>query len=83
MIRVSVCGCLRVCAFECWDQPHFSSFYLWLLCLLLLLPYHVVCTTPFLKLSSFVLCGSHGTTAVAQQFCVNQFYVFIDSIFFV
>ena len=53
--------------------PH-VSFLLPLLCLLLLLPYHVVRITPCLKLPSSLLCGGDGTTATAQQ----DFYACVD-----
>ena len=56
--------CVQVCAFVCW-KPTFQLFFC-LLCLLLLLPYHVVCITPCLKLPSSLLCGSHCTTAVSK-----------------
>ena len=45
---------------------HCMCVYVLCVCSVLLLSYHV-CITPFLKLSSFLLCGRHGTTAVAQQ----------------
>ena len=38
----------------------------------MLLPYHV-CITPSLKLLSSLLCGRHGTTAVAQHVCVGHY----------
>ena len=52
-------GGLCLCVLE----PHIFAFY-FVLCFLLL--YHV-CVTPSLKLSSSLLCGSYGTTAVAHQ----------------
>ena len=68
------CRCVQVCAFVCWN-PTFISFSLIFVCsaLVLLLPYNV-CITPCLKLSSSLVCGSHGTTAVAQQSCVDHFH---------
>ena len=36
------------------------------------------CITPCLKFPSSALCGSHGTTAVAQQVCVDHFYARVD-----
>ena len=66
VLRVRVCGSVHLCA----GTPH-SSF-----CILALLAaaaaaaamllYHV-CITPSLKLSSSLLCGSHGTTAIAHR----------------
>ena len=59
-VCVCVCGGgLCLCVLE----PHIFAFY-FVLCFLLL--YHV-CVTPSLKLSSSLLCGSYGTTAVAHQ----------------
>ena len=59
--------CIRVL------EPHIYVF-VFLLCLLLLvLPYHVVCITPSLKLSSSRLWGRHGTAAVALQVCVDHY----------
>ena len=49
--------------------PHIGVCLFSLLCLLLL-PYLVVCITPCLTLSSSLLCGSHGTTAVAHSKCL-------------
>ena len=48
----------------CVLEPHISAFGY-------LLPYHV-CITPSLKLSSSRLRGRHGTTAAAQQVCVDM-----------
>ena len=40
---------------------------------------HVVCNTPCLKLSSYLLRGSHdGTTAVAHQVSVDHDYACVD-----
>ena len=72
VLHVRVCGDLCagtphfsfLAAHLCAGTPHFSFFFL--LCYLLLLLYHV-CITPSLKLSSSLLCGSHGTTAVAHE----------------
>ena len=72
MIRVRACRCVRVCVLVCWN-PACHLFVFVLLCLLVLLPYHVVCITPSLKLASSLLGGSHGTTAAAQQFCVDHY----------
>ena len=50
-------------------EPHVPSYFLFFvcsLCLLLLLPYHAVCITPSLKLSSSLLRGSHGTIRTAS-----------------
>ena len=73
-----VCASLRICVLE----PHiYLSFHF--ICfvrsslLLLLLPYHV-CIPPCLMLPSSLRCGSHGTTAVAQQVCVDHFYAYVD-----
>ena len=69
---VRVCRCVRVCVFVCWNPTFQPKFFL--LCLLpLLLPNHAVCITPSLKLSSSRPCGRHGTTAVAQQVCVEHY----------
>ena len=73
-----VCRFVRVCGFISVLAPHISVFFCCsacclLLLLLLLLPYHV-CITPCFKLSSSQLSGSHGTTAAAQQYCVDHFY---------
>ena len=63
-----VCGSVHLCVHLCWNLPLISaSFFLFALLTVLLLPYHAACITPRLKLSSSLLCGSHGTTAVAQQ----------------
>ena len=59
------CVCVRAGLCICVLEPHISAF-VFLLCLLLLLLYHV-CITPSLKLASSLLCGSHGTTAVAHE----------------
>ena len=60
-------------------EPHISAFCLFLLSLLL--PY-LVCITPSPKLSSSLLCGSHGATAVAQQVCgpllIIPYYACVD-----
>ena len=78
MIRVRLCRCVQVCVLV-HLKPHIQL-RVFLLCLLLLLlplqlllPYHVVWITPFVKLSSPLLCGSHGTT-VAQQMC-GEYYL--------
>ena len=54
---------LCICALKPHTSARFFSVFVFLLCLLLL--YHV-CITPSLKLSSSLLCGSHGTTAVSR-----------------
>ena len=68
-----------MCVVRAWSYIYFSlSFFcLLLLLLLLLLPYHVVCITQCLKLSSS-LCGSHGTIAIAQQVCVDHVHAYVD-----
>ena len=66
---LSACGSADL--FVCWHPTFFQPFlfsFVYSACCLLLLPYHLVCITPYLNLSSSLLCGSHGTTAVAQQF---------------
>ena len=80
-MHVRVCRCvrLRICVLE----PHiylFHNFFVFSASLLLL-PYHVVCITPCLKLSSSLLCDSHGTTAVAQYVCVDHSYAFVGMIY--
>ena len=62
-------------AYLCAGTPRFSfSFFLFfLLCLLLLLPYQVVCVTPSLRRSSSLFCGRHGTTAVTRQVCFDHY----------
>ena len=69
-----VCACVCACGsvYGCAGTPHFS-FLLFLLCLLLLLLPYRVSITPFRKLSIALLCGTHGTTAVAQQVCVVHY----------
>ena len=72
-VCVGVCGSVDMCA----GTLRFNFLFYFIRsarCLLLLLPYRVVCITPYLKLSSSLLCGSHGTTAVAKQVCVDYFY---------
>ena len=70
MIRMRVYSrCMRGCI--CVPDRHFR-FCFFLLCLLLL-PYHVLCITPSLKLSSSLLCGNHGTTAAAHKVCVDHY----------
>ena len=80
---MGVCvGCAGLWIYLCAGTPHFFSIQfsfichacLLLLLLLLLLLAKNVCITPCLKLSSSLLCGSHGTTAVAQQVCVDHIY---------
>ena len=74
MIRVRERRCVRVCIFVCWNPTSqffvFFALCLLLLLLLLLLPCHVV---PSLNISSSLLCGRHGTTAVTQQVCVDRY----------
>ena len=82
-------GCVGACRsvqfFVCW-YPIIISVFLLIFILfssfasasLLLPPSNVVCITPCLKLSRSLLCGSHGTTAVAQQVCVHHFYARVD-----
>ena len=76
-VCVGACGSVYLCA----GTPDFS-FLLFLLCLLLrlllLLPYHAVCITPSLKLSSSRFRVRHGTTAaVAQQGCVEHYLLLV------
>ena len=68
MKRVEACAGLSICS---WSPKLFLFF-----CVcsaLLLLPYHV-CFPPPLKTSSSLKCGSHGTTAFAEQACVDHVY---------
>ena len=66
MTRVRVCRCVQVCVLVCWNPTFQLCFFALSACLLLLLPYHVS-IRPSLKLSTSLLCGCRGTTAVAQQ----------------
>ena len=70
-VRIGACGSVYWHA----GTPHFNvlPLLLCLLLLLLLLPYDVVRITPSLELSSSLLYGSHGTTAVAQQVDVGHY----------
>ena len=75
VICVRVSRCERICVLAWW-KPTFQLLVFSLLAvaaLLLLLPNNGVCITPSLKLSSSVLCGSHGTSAVTQQVCVDHY----------
>ena len=75
MMRLREYRCVRVCVLVCWNSTfRLFCFFLLLCLLLLLLPYHDVCITPSLKLSSPLLGGSHGTTAVAQRVCTTTYY---------
>ena len=77
MVRVRACRFVQVCAFVCLVlEPHIYFSFL-IFRLLLLLPYHAVCISPCLKLSRSLLCGSHGTTAAAQQVCVDHLYAYV------
>ena len=67
-----VCG---MCTLVCWN-PTFQRFLFALLTAAA--AYHVVCITPCLKLSSSLLCGSHGATPVAQHVCVEHFYARVE-----
>ena len=60
-LRVRVCVCAGLCV--CVLERHISGFS-FLFCMLLL---YYVRIAPFLKLSSSLLCGGHGTTAVAHR----------------
>ena len=76
-----MCRFAQVCAFVCpvLEPPVFQPF-----CFVLFAPAAAAAIsclyqiTPCLKLSSFLLCGSHCTTAVAQQVCVDQFFACVD-----
>ena len=74
MVRVRVCRCVRICVLLRWN-PAFQLLFV-LLCLLLL-PNHVACITRSVELSSSLRSGSHRTTAVARQVCVDQYFLTI------
>ena len=65
-VSVGVLRSLRLCA-EASHHFCFFFFVFFVCSALLLLPYEVVFSTACLKLSSSLLCCSHGTKAVAQQ----------------
>ena len=73
---VRVCRCVRVYVPVCWNPTfHLFDFVAMLPSaadMLLLLPYHVICMATCLKLSSFLLCVSHGTTPVARKYIVKR-----------
>ena len=76
MIRVRVSRYVRGLCIAVLE-PHISALCILFLCLLLLLlllllTYHV-CITPSFKLSGSLLRGGHGTTAVAEQVCVDHY----------
>ena len=73
---MGVCRCMRVCGIIFVLHP--TSRLSFLFCLLCLLHADDAAVSSVsklcLKLSSSVLCCSHGATAVAQQVCVDHFY---------
>ena len=77
MMRVRACRCVLACVWRAGTTTLSFVVYLALLAAAVL-PHHV-CITPSLKLSSSLLCEIHGTTAVAQQGCVDHHYAFVDS----
>ena len=79
LIRVFVCRvCWSVCLFAGTHTCSMFRFF-WLLWFTAAAADHVVCNTPCLKLSSYLLCGSHdGTTAVAHQVSVDHDYAYVD-----
>ena len=71
VLLCATCGCMRVCecVFVCWNPTfNFLFFFAPLATAAAAAAVRHVCIiTPSLKLSSSLLCGSHGTTAIAHQ----------------